>query len=132
MSNPISHEDVHPWADVGPVAQVLLSAAIHGIVATVPHSGSLVSNLIQSNGYKQIAVGCTSTKAGAVSIQRYLDKAGTIVQGAAVAGTLVAVTALNVNVNDGLPFQSFKVTITDTDGAVDATLSNFGILLQAN
>lgn len=132
MSNPISHEEMHPWADVGPVAQVLLSSSAHGIASTVPHAGNVVSNLIQSNGYKQVALGVTSSKAGSVSIQRYLDKAGTVVQGAPVTGTLVAATALNVNVNDGLPFQSFKVTIANGDGAVDAALTSLGILLQAN
>ena len=65
----------------GGAMQSLVPAAVHGLVATVPHGGSITSNLIFSDGMQVAAVGVTSTKAGAINVQRYLDDAGTIKQG---------------------------------------------------
>ena len=43
---------------------------------------------------------------------------------------MIANTAQVLNITDGNPFACFTVNITNTDGAVDATLTNLGILLQ--
>jgi len=89
-----------------------------------------VSNVIASDGFKALSCAVLSSQAGAVSIQRYVDKVGTLPQGAPISSTLVAATANVVNSNDGLPFQSFKVTITNTGGST-ATISGFALLLNA-
>ena len=115
----------------GPAMQALVPATVHGLGTAVTHSSSITSNLIFSDGYQIVAVGVTSTKAGAINVQRYLDDAGTIKQGAALTAALTANTAQVLNVTDANPFASFTVNITNTDGSVDATLSNLGILLQA-
>jgi hypothetical protein len=122
------------WEPVGtgPVAQADVSASLMlgTLPTTIASAGSWVSNLLPSDGFKAIAVAALSSQAGAISIQRYVDKAGTLPQGAAVSATITGGTAQVCNSNDGLPFQSFKITITNT-GTSAATLSGFACLLNA-
>jgi hypothetical protein len=115
--------------NAGGAMQSLVPASVHGLPATVPASGHVISNLILSDGLQVGAVGVTSSQAGTVTVQRYLDDAGTIRQGAALTGTLVANTALTVNITDGNPFASFTVDISNSAGSI-ANLTNLGILLQ--
>ena len=115
---------------VGPTVQALVPAAVHGLGTSVPASGTIVSNPILTDGYKVAAVGVTSTQAGQIQVQRYLDEAQTVKQGPALTATLTANTAQVLNVTDGYPFASFTVTITNSSGSA-ATLSGLGILLQA-
>ena len=116
---------------IGPVAQADISAwSALGVPSTVPATGSWNSNLLRSDGFKMISVGATSSQAGTLSIQRYLDAAGLVAQGAAVSQSLSAGTPAVVNVVDGLPCQTFKITITNSSGSV-ATITNFACLLNA-
>jgi hypothetical protein len=119
--------------ELGPSLQVPLSAAQLGLNAQVPAGGQLQSSILQSNGWKYFALGLTSTQAGAINIQRFLDAAGTVPIGAPVSATLVAGTAqaASIGTADTLPFMSYQVTVTNTGGAA-ATLSNVAGLLQAN
>jgi hypothetical protein len=112
---------------IGSAMQVV---AATGLAATIASSGSINSELIQTNGYKNIAFGITSDQAGTVSIQRYIDAEGTIPQGAAITGTLVAATALTVNNNDGAAFQSMMITVSNSAGST-ANLTGVMLLLQA-
>ena len=105
-SNP---SEFHPIVSIGGAAQHLYTAAEHGIAITVPNGGNVQSNVLITAGYKAIAVGVKSTQAGQISIQRFLDEAGTIPQGAPVTAALVGGTAQVANVNDGAPFASFQV-----------------------
>ena len=114
----------------GGAMQVLVPASVHNLVGPIPLSSNINSNLIMSDGMQVVAVGVTSTKAGAINVQRYLDDAGTIKQGAVLTAALTANTAQVLNITDGNPFASFTVQITNTDGSNAATLSNLGILLQ--
>ena len=66
-----------------------------------------------------------------MSIQRYLDAGGTVPQGTAVQVTLSANTAANLDVLDGKPFASFKLTVTNSAGST-SNLTNFALLLQAS
>ncbi len=111
--------DVHTPVDSGPLLQVFLSATELGL------SAPGTSPLILAGGYPRLSVGATSSVAGSISVQRYLDAAGTIPQGPALTQALTAATAGVLNATDGLPFQSFTVTITG------GTLSNVGALLQS-
>jgi hypothetical protein len=130
MPQVITHHDTHEWVDVGPKLQKFLTAADIGLSTSIAASGSNLSNLIVSNGYGAFAVGVTSSQAGTLTIQRYLDAQGTIVQGAALTATLTAATAAIVNATDGVPFGSFTVSVSNT-GTAAATLTNTGVLLQA-
>lgn len=109
----------HLPADTGPLVQAYLSGAQLGL--TAPGT----SGLIQAGGYPKIAVGAQSSTAGSVSVQRYIDQAGTVPQGVALTQALSAGVAGVLNVTDGLPFQSFIVTITG------GTLSNVGCLFSS-
>lgn len=106
----------HLPVDAGPLVQVFLTGAQLGLTApgTTP--------LMLSGGYPRIAIGATSSSTGSISVQRYLDQAGTIPQGPALTQSLTAATAGVLNVNDGAPFQSFTITIAG------GTLSNVGAL----
>lgn len=116
--------------EVGGAQQWPLTAAQHGLAATVAAAGNTLSPVIPSNGWQKISAAVTSSQTGALQIQRYLDAAGTIPQGAVSTVALVAATQSNLNVNDGLPFMSFTVKITNTGGAT-ANLSGVAVLLQS-
>lgn len=126
------------WEPVanGPVAQVDLVADAPGLLGTLPTTGTIAasgnwtSSVIVSDGFKAIGMGAKSTQAGALNIQRYLDRAGQVPIGAVVTAALVAGTAQWVSVNDGVPFQSFTLQITNT-GAGAATITNFDAILSA-
>ena len=116
--------------NAGGAMQVLVPAAVHGLGTTVAKSGNILSNLVPSDGMQTGAVGVTSTQAGAINVQRYLDDAGTIPQGAALTAAITANAPAVLNITDGNPFASFTAQITNTSSSTAATLSNLGILLQ--
>jgi hypothetical protein len=118
-TGPVAQCDISAWAGLNPPPPASIAA-----------SGNWTSGIIVADGYKAIAVGVLSSQAGAISIQRYLDRAGNVPQGPAISATITAAAAQVCNANDGAPFQSFKITITNT-GTVAATLSNFACLLNA-
>src|SRR5262245_24812 len=113
----------------GGAMQALVPANVHGLPNTVPASGSVISNPILSDGMQVGAVGVTSSQAGAINVQRYLDDAGLIKQGGVLTQALSASTPAVLNITDGNPFASFTVQITNTAGS-PANLTNLGILLQ--
>ena len=115
---------------IGPVVQAAVPAAVHGLASTIAASGSTVSNLLFSDGYKDLAVGATSSQNGQIQVQRYLDDAGLVAQGGPVTASLSAGVPGVVNITDGNPFSSYKVTITNTGGST-ANLTNVAILQQA-
>jgi len=120
----------------GPTLQADLSAwaglAAGGAPVSILAAGTYQSNVIQNNGFRSIGIGVKSTQAGALTIQRFLDRAGTVPIGAPVvaAGGLLANTSNWATVNDNLPFASFSFSITNTGGST-ATISNFACLLSA-
>ncbi|WP_234775181.1 hypothetical protein [Paraburkholderia tropica] len=118
--------------ELGPALQCLQAAAQLGLNASVPASGSLAGTVLVSNGWKLFSVGLKSTQAGQISIQRFLDLAGTVPQGAAVTAALTANTAGSATVGtDGLPFASVQATVTNS-GTSAATLSGVQGLFQAS
>ena len=131
-----------PWADleqnggfiepfaVGPVMQAV-PVPQNAPPGTIAAAGTFDLGLMNSDGYKVLAVGATLSNAGSIVVQRYIDPNGTVPQGAAVTGALVATTAAILNINDGLPFATFDVKIVN-GGSTGATLTNFGMLLNAN
>lgn len=118
--------------ELGPALQCLQSAAQLGFTGNVPANGNLAGLVLVSNGWKLFSVGLKSTQAGQISVQRFLDLAGTVPQGAAVTAALTANTAASATVGtDGLPFASVQVTVTNSSGSA-ATLSAVQGLFQAS
>lgn len=111
--------------------QAPVPATTHNVPASIAASGQVQSSLIVTEGFSLISVGVTASQAGTLSVQRYLDAGGTVVQGSAISVALLAATAANLDVLDGKPFSSFKITITNSSGSVSA-LTNFAVLLQAS
>lgn len=94
---------------------------------TLAHGTTWNSDLM-SSGFGGVVATVLSTQIGVLTIQRYADLAGLTPVGAAITQALTANTAAWAGASDGLPFLSFNVTISNTDGALDATLSNVVIL----
>lgn len=113
------------------VRQAPVPSDIHNMPASIAGSGSAQSSLIVTGGFSLISAGVTASQNGSMSIQRYLDTGGTVLQGAAVQVALVAGTPANLDVLDGKPFASFKLTITNSSGST-SNLTNFALLLQAS
>src|SRR5690348_9254459 len=91
----------------GGAMQVLVPSSIHNLPATIAAGDHKTSNLILSDGLQVGAVGVTSTQTGLISVQRYLDDAGTVKQGPALTQALTANTPAVLNITDGNPFASF-------------------------
>ena len=130
MSLVRSANEAHQFVDMGPTLQATLLPAELGLSTTIAGSGTATSHTFICNGYRNFAFAVTSSQAGNLSIQRYLDSAGTIVQGAAITASLSAATAALVNSNDGKPFQSIIITVTNSSGS-SATLTSTMLLLQS-
>jgi hypothetical protein len=132
MSQVSNELDNQYWEPVGegPYAQVDLGAyAPIQPSGTIAASGNFTSPVFNGNGFYKMSVSLKSTQAGAINIQRYLDAAGTIPQGAASTVALSANTQATLNVTDGLIFRSFTLQITNTGGSA-ATVSNFAFLMS--
>ncbi len=98
--------------------------------STIAPSGNWQSGIIRVYGggsLPALVVTVESTQAGAVSIQRYADAAGTIPVGGNISQTLTDSTEAYVGANDGVPYLSFQVTITNTGGS-SATITDAAIL----
>jgi hypothetical protein len=112
------------------IRQAPVPQSVHNVPASIAASSQVQSNLIATEGFSQIAVGVTASQAGTLSVQRYLDAGGTVVQGAALQTALVAGTAANLDIMDGKLFAAFRVTLTNSGGST-SNLTNFALLLQA-
>ena len=115
------------WA----VRQAPVPATTHNLPSTVAAGGSVTSSLIVTEGFSLISAGVTSTQAGSLTIQRYLDAGGTVPQGAASSVALTAASAANLDVLDGKPFASFRLSVSNS-GSNAAALTGFALLLQAS
>jgi hypothetical protein len=97
--------------------------------AVIAANGSWSSGVLPLLGYSGISASVTSNESGAISIQRYLDRAGSIKVGTAVSQAITAGTPATVSVNDGLPALYFQVTITNGSGSSSAATSGIAIIL---
>ena len=116
-------------SEEGSALQWQIPSAAHNLVGPVPNGGNILSPVIPAPGWQKGAVGLTSTQAGQISVQRYIDAAGTVPVGAPLTAALVATVANWVSWQDGVPYGSFRITVTNTGGA-PATLTNVAVLLQ--
>lgn len=132
-----------PWASAETTGEYYQTQAQGPIMLTTPAyatgnlppvtlavSASWNSGILASDGYKSLAAGVTSSLTGTLTIQRYLDPGGTVAIGSLASVSLVAATAASLAVNDGTPFSSFRIVLTNT-GAGTTTITNFFVLLAA-
>jgi hypothetical protein len=116
--------------NLGGAMQGIVPPTVHGLPATIASSGNATSNLIFADGLQLIAIGLTSSQTGVLTVQRYLDDAGSVPQGAPITANLTANTAGTLNILDGVPYATFTVAVSNTGGST-ANLTNLAILLQA-
>ena len=95
-------------------------------------SGTWSSGVIVNYGLPAIVAAATSTQSGGViELQRYADLSGTIPVGTLTSAQISQAFTANapawVGVNDGLPYLSYQITITNTAGSA-ATISGCAIL----
>jgi hypothetical protein len=108
----------------------------HGLPAVVPAGspGTVISNVINTNGMNRGAVGLSSSQAGNLTVQRYADGAGQIPLPAVVNGAptvaIVANTPIAVTWADTTPTGSIVITVTNTNGSTAAALTNLTVNLQ--
>lgn len=98
------------------------------VPATIAASGSWSSGVIPSQSYSAIVAAATLSEAGSITINRFIDGAGTIPIGTVVSQVLSATVPGWVGINDGLIFASFNVVIANTSGSL-GNLSGVAILL---
>ena len=99
--------------------------------ATLAASAAWQSGIIPCGGVPAIAASAQLTTAGTLTIQRYIDPAGTVLIGAAITQALAANTlGYAWNGRDGLPAASFQVTLTNTSGGT-ATITSVNLLETA-
>lgn len=132
MPTQMTQNQVNTPVDIGPVLQVPLTAQQIGLATSIPAS-SEVSTLLQTAGYKRFSIGVQSTQDGVLTIERFMDQEGIISQDNDTDYTapIVADELVNINLTDDKPFQSIKITVSNSSGST-ATLSPFLVLLQAN
>ena len=111
------------------VRQAPIPATAHNLPASIPASGNVQTSVIVTEGFSLISAGITASQSGIMSIQRYLDAAGTIAQGAPVQVSLTANTPAVLDVLDAKLFASFQLTVTNSSGST-SNLTNFALLLQ--
>lgn len=94
---------------------------------TIAAGATYDTGIMPTNGAVGLAASGNLTQAGVLSIQRYIDSAGTIPIGAAITQTMTANTLATVAVNDGLPAASWHAAIQNTSGST-GTLSQAALL----
>lgn len=116
---------------VGPANQTQVPASVHNLPSSIAPDASTASNLIVAEGYTKIAVGLTLTQNGSVSIQRFLDPAGTVPIGSPSVQALTAGQNASLTVNDGQLFSSFQVIVLNSANAT-AYIANLAIAVASD
>lgn len=125
-----AHEAVSSPHEQGESLQCFVLASVHALAGPIAASGNVKSAVIPTYGWQKGGIGVTSSQAGQLSVQRYLDAAGTIPVGAPITASLTAGMAAAVTWSDGLPFGSIQAEVTNTGGS-PANLTNVTVLLQS-
>jgi hypothetical protein len=94
---------------------------------TIPAAGTYDSGVMGGSGYNRLAAAVTSSQNGVLSITRYIDAAGTIPIGTVATQALTAGTPGWTWINDGMPFASWRVTVTNP-GGTPANITNAALL----
>jgi hypothetical protein len=100
------------------------------VPATIAASGTYTTPVLQTYGMPHIAVSASLTQTGTISVQPYLDVAGTIANGSPITKAMTAST-LTILDNVGTTItQSITVSIINTIATI-ATLSSFAVVIQS-
>lgn len=108
----------------------VVDSTIVNLPSSVAISSNVSSSVFSILGWPNGAVGVTSTQAGTLTVQRYLDAAGTLPLGAVITASLTANTAASVSWADGLPAQSIKITVSNSSASAAATISGVVVIVQ--
>ena len=117
-------------ADVAVAGPALQIVAPITWPATIAASGTFTSTVVPTFGMPHVAVGVTLSNAGTLTMQPYLDAAGTVPAGAATTQALVAATGAVLDVNSGKVMGSMTVEIINGAASV-GTLTHPIAVLQA-
>lgn len=123
-------EQVFSLAGAGQITAPTYGGTPPPIPFSIAAGSNWTSGLMFSMGFKALTIGLTSTQAGAINVQRYIDLAGAIAQGSASTVAIVANTPVVLNIYDNLPYVSFTIQVTNTGGS-PATVNPFGVLMNA-
>jgi hypothetical protein len=116
---------------MGPALQFWVPAGTHNLPSIIPGSSQVTSALIVTQGYCLIGAAVTSSQAGAIKIQPFLDEAGTMALPVFTQALTAGAVAVVTNASQApVPFQSVQVIITNSSTST-ANLSGFGLLFQA-
>ena len=120
----------YPAGGYSPSGWQFSAAPPTAVPATIAKSASYTSGIIACQGYNAIAVSANIDQAGSLSLQRYIDAAGTIPIGTPITQALTSTVLGTVFANDGQPWSSFQVTVTNSSGSTAANLTQFEILIS--
>lgn len=95
--------------------------------STIAAATSWFSPIVVAPSIKSIVVGLTLDQPGTLAITRYADAAGLSVVGAMLLQDLTANLPAWAGTDDGIPFASFSIEITNS-GGVTANLSRASAL----
>ncbi len=113
----------------GPESGAAQQCFLAPLSGQVPAGGNLQAS-VKTLGWQKGALGITSSQAGSISVQRYVDQAGTMPIGAAITVALTANTPAAVYWADAIPFGSLQITVANTGGS-PANLTAQTLLLQS-
>ena len=131
MSRQFSLGEYQPIVARGPRVEYLptaLLAELQAIASIASDSNYTTALYSAERDYYDMVIALTSSQAGAINLLRYVDDAGTVLLDAtAPTAALTAATPAVFIEQDGKPYASFKVEITNTSGSA-ATLSDIAVL----
>lgn len=113
------------------MGQVLYPPAAFAIPLppTIAGSGNWSSGLMFNDGYRYVTIALTSSQAGLLTLQTYLDLAGTIPR-PQTPTAIVAATLLILDLADLKPFVSYTITVSNSSGT-PAVVSVLQVVLSA-
>lgn len=117
-----------PYSQAG-MMQVISPEMPTPIPTTLAASSTWSSGLIFSDGYRYLTVGATSSQAATLTVQQYLDTAGTIPR-TAITATMSANTAAILDISDLKPFVTYTVSVIN-GSSLASTLSSFALIMSA-
>lgn len=106
---------------------VIVPTAPVAFPSTIAGGATFNTGIMPTLGCRGLAASAQLTQTGVLSIQRYIDLAGTIPIGAAITQAMTATVLATVSVSDGLPAASWQVSIQNTSGST-GTLTNASLL----
>ena len=127
-SNQSSGGFEQPFSQAGMI-QVISPEMPNAIPTTLAASSTWSSGLIYNDGYRYLTVAVTSSQAGSILVNQYLDTAGTIARPTNTT-TLTASTGVIVDITDLKPFGTYTISVVNSS-TLASTLSGFACIMSA-